>query len=154
MTDKKGMLVSKIKNGTVIDRIPAGKALKFVELMGLANEKHTLTIGMFVKSHKIGMKDIVKVHDRTLTKKELDALGLFAPGVTVSTIENYQVRSKVNLNVPDIIDEVLKCNNPTCVTNYREPIKTKFKVIQKEPLLVRCQYCDRVMLEENVLSQI
>ncbi len=152
--EKKEMLVSKIRNGTVIDRIPAGKALKFVNLMGLDREQHTLTIGMYVKSTKLGLKDIVKVHDRTLTKTELDALGIFAPGVTISTIEDYNVRSKVVLEVPDEIEEVLKCNNPTCVTNYREPVKTKFKVIQKSPLLVRCYYCDRVMLEENVMSQI
>ncbi|RMG31061.1 MAG: aspartate carbamoyltransferase regulatory subunit [Methanobacteriota archaeon] len=153
MSKKDAMAVSKIKNGTVIDRIPPGKALKVVDLLGLDKEGHTLTIGMFMSSTKMKLKDIVKVHDRTLTKTEIDALGLFAPGVTISTIENYDVRTKIEPKVPEIIEEVLKCNNPTCATNYREPVITKFRVIQVNPLLVRCYYCDRVMLEENIMSQ-
>ncbi len=148
------MLVSKIKEGTVIDRIPAGKALKCVSLLKVEEDPKTIiTIGMRVHSDKVGMKDIVKIHGRFLTENEKDALALFIPGTMISYIEDYNVSKKEYLETPDEVTDVLVCNNPTCATNYREPVVTKFTIMQKEPILARCLYCDRVMLEKNIMDQ-
>ncbi len=37
----------------------------------------------------------------------------------------------------------MRCENPNCITNGREPIKTRFKVLRKEPMVLKCAYCGR-----------
>lgn len=154
MKKKEDMLVQAIKNGTVIDRIPASQSLVVVKLLNLdADDGSSVAIAMRMQSEKIKVKDIIKIQGRTLTKSELNALGIITPGVTVSFIKNYEVAEKFIVQVPKSFDGIIKCNNPTCATNHGEPIVAKFSVLQEKPLLVRCKYCDRVMLEQNVLSQ-
>ena len=38
MKDRKQLSVSAIKDGTVIDHIPGGRALKAIEVLGIENE--------------------------------------------------------------------------------------------------------------------
>ncbi|HYA22061.1 MAG TPA: aspartate carbamoyltransferase regulatory subunit, partial [Thermoproteota archaeon] len=58
--------VAKIRNGTVIDHIPAGKALQVIRILGIkGTEGHIATILMNVPSLKLGKKDLVKIEDMT-----------------------------------------------------------------------------------------
>ena len=43
--------------------------------------------------------------------------------------------------MPDEIVEIIKCNNPKCITN-NEPMKTWFHVIDKENVVLQCHYCE------------
>ena len=72
--------VTAIKNGTVIDHIPSGQALKVLELLNLSGDTSVpVSLVMNVPSKKMGGKDIIKVEDRELTQSELDRLALVAP---------------------------------------------------------------------------
>src|SRR5438093_1405380 len=72
--------VTPIKNGTVIDHIPAGLALKVLKILGIGDAvTSTVTVAMHVPSQAMGWKDIVKVEDRELGGRELDKIALIAP---------------------------------------------------------------------------
>jgi len=36
-----------------------------------------------------------------------------------------------------------------CITNH-EQIPTKFYVVKKEPLLIKCHYCERMMAKDDI----
>jgi aspartate carbamoyltransferase regulatory subunit len=52
------------------------------------------------------------------------------------------------------ISDILECPNPNCITNADEPVKTKFFVILKKPVSLRCYYCERIMEESEIEAQL
>ena len=64
MNNKKERLVAAIKNGTVIDHIPAEKTYEVVNLLKLQELPVPVTIGYNYPSSKIGKKGIIKVVDK------------------------------------------------------------------------------------------
>ena len=54
--------VTAIRNGTVIDHVPSGQALRVLEMLGIAGETSVpVSLVMNVPSKKLGSKDIIKV---------------------------------------------------------------------------------------------
>ena len=48
----------------------------------------------------------------------------------------------------------VKCSNPKCITNYEnEPITPIFNVIEKNPTVVRCHYCEKLIKSEDIDKQ-
>ena len=79
--------VTAIRNGTVIDHIPSGQAMRVLEM--LAIDKSTsvpVSMVMNVPSKKMGTKDIIKVEDRELTQDELNRLALVALAVSFDRV--------------------------------------------------------------------
>src|SRR3989344_5366776 len=110
--------IQKIRNGTVIDHLPAGSGLTVLRILGISKDyKNSVSIAMNVPSKSFGMKDVVKVEDRVLRPEETDKLALIAPEATINIIRDYKVSSKGRVTVPKEIVGVLKCGNPSCVTN-------------------------------------
>ncbi|AEH24438.1 aspartate carbamoyltransferase regulatory subunit [Pyrococcus yayanosii] len=146
--------VSAIREGTVIDHISAGKGLKVIEILGLGRlNGGAVLLAMNVPSKKLGRKDIVKVEGRFLSEEEVNKIALIAPSATVNIIRDYKVVEKFKVEVPDVIEGILRCANPNCITNH-EYVTTKFYVINKEPLKVRCYYCERTMEEDEILANL
>jgi len=140
--------VTPIKNGTVIDHIPAGMALKLLKILGIGDSvSSTVTVAMHVPSRAMGWKDIVKVEDRELGVREIEKIALIAPAATVNVIRNYNVAEKRRVTLPDRAVGILRCANPNCISNVREPIESEFVVRSKDPLRVVCRYCDRELEE-------
>ena len=138
--------VTPIKNGTVIDHIPAGMALKVLKILGIdEGVPSTVTVAMHVPSKAMGWKDIVKVEDRELSPREVDKIALIAPRASVNVIRNYNVAEKHLVRLPDRAVGILKCGNPNCITNLREPVETDFFVRAGEPPQAACRYCDRIV---------
>jgi len=68
-----------IKNGIVIDHIPAKEALKVIKVLGLKpSGKSIVTMGMNMESKKLGHKDILKVENRKLSHADLNKIALIA----------------------------------------------------------------------------
>lgn len=61
---KKEMLVAAIKDGTVIDHIPADKTFQVVSLLGLQYLQTPVTIGYNYPSARIKNKGIIKVSSK------------------------------------------------------------------------------------------
>lgn len=149
----KELRVTPIKNGTVIDHIPSGMALKVLKILGISeNVSSTVTVAIHVPSKKMQWKDMLKVEDRELNPREVDKIALIAPSATVNVIRNYNVAEKRRVALPEKAVGILKCGNPNCITNQREPIETVFLVDNKMPLTLKCRYCDRAI--EDVATAI
>lgn len=158
MSDPRQMLVSKIENGTVIDKIPPGKSIQILRILHIdENSIDTVAVAIKVTSQSMGRKDIIKLTNRYLEDDELKKIWLIAPNAIVSIVNDFSISDKFNLASRELSNEfsgVLTCINPTCATNYREPVIPKFLLMRRDPLLIRCLYCDKVMLEENVREQL
>ncbi len=138
----KELKISAIKNGTVIDHIPTGVALKLVSLLELDKDKSIVSVATNLDSVKMGRKGIVKIADRFLTDDEVNKVALIAPNATLSTIRDYRVESKHKLSIPSKIHKIVRCINPNCITNH-ENIATKFSVVEESPLILKCHYCEK-----------
>ena len=145
---EKELLVRKIENGTVIDHVPANLGLKVASLLNLDKSNSTSVILMNVPSKKLGRKDVVKVENRELTEKEVSRIALIAPNATLNIIRNWEVVEKRKISLPEVLEGVVKCPNKNCITNYEE-VETKFLLEEKEPLKLRCYFCERIFTRED-----
>jgi aspartate carbamoyltransferase regulatory subunit len=154
MSDKE-LRVSKIKNGTVIDHINGGYALDVVKILGITGrEKHVMTIAVNVPSKRVGVKDIVKIEGRALSSREVNRIALVAPHATINIIRDYAVERKLEVKLPPLIEGIIKCVNPGCISNSNEPAEAKFYVQSEEPLLLKCHYCGYALEKVDVLRQL
>lgn len=138
--------VEPIRNGTVIDHVTAGNALKVLRILGIPSGgwRSIISIAMNVPSHKTAsQKDVVKIEDRELDPREIDKIALVAPDATVNIIRNFEVAEKRKVQLGDEVLGLLKCENVNCMTNQREPVKPRFKVVSRSPPRLRCVYCER-----------
>lgn len=139
-TEKKELAVAALCSGTVIDHIPADVLFEVARLLQIENSDVQLTIGNNLPSRRLGRKGIIKVADTTFPEAVLNRIALLAPEANVNVIENYEVVDKHRVELPDTLVNVVKCNNPKCITN-NEPMATRFIVIDRNPVKIRCSYC-------------
>lgn len=141
--------VAAIKEGTVIDHIPADATFKVAAILKLREDSNMVSIATNLNSKSLGKKGIVKVSSKNLTEEEVNKIAVVAPNATVNIIKEYKVKEKINVILQKVIENVIKCFNPVCITN-NEAIATKFYVEKEDPLKVRCHYCERVMSKEDI----
>lgn len=149
MSNKTERQVAAIKNGTVIDHIPAEKTYQVVNLLQLETLDTPVTIGYNYPSNKIGRKGIINVSDKFFTDEEISRLSVVAQNVVLNTIHDYEVVEKKTVKTPDELRGIVKCNNPKCITN-NEPMNTVFHVVNKEKGILKCHYCDKEQFIEKV----
>ena len=149
MSNKTERQVAAIKNGTVIDHIPAEKTYQVVNLLQLETLDTPVTIGYNYPSNKIGRKGIIKVSDKFFTDEEISRLSVVAQNVVLNIIHDYEVVEKKTVKTPDELRGIVKCNNPKCITN-NEPMHTVFHIVNKEKGILKCHYCDKEQFIEKV----
>ncbi len=142
MTEKT-LKVQKIEEGTVIDHIDAGKGWEVVKLLGLEDFPETVMVLSNVHSKSRGKKDVVKIEKKQLDKEDVNKIALLSPSASVNLIKGFEVKKKYNVELEREIVGILRCTNPVCVTRA-EPVKTRFVAESKEPLSLRCAYCERI----------
>jgi aspartate carbamoyltransferase, regulatory subunit len=149
------LTVSKIRNGTVIDHIPAGRSLAVLKVLGITGyEGLRIAILMNVESKKLSRKDIVKIEDKVVDEREASIISLIAPEATINIVRDFNVVEKRNLRLPETIKGLLKCPNPLCVTNNDPEALSEFIKVSEKPLRLRCVYCDTYLNEADVLRQV
>ena len=121
--------------------------MRALAILGLPREG-SVTVGMNVPSARHGRKDIIRVEGLELRTSETDRLALIGPHVTVSIVKSGKVASKQRLEVPERLVGVVRCANPTCITNH-ERISTVFDRASASPLVLRCAYCERAAEEPH-----
>ncbi len=146
----KQLLVSAIKNGTVIDHIPANNLFSVINILGLYNIDNQITFGTNLESKKHGRKAIVKISDKFFVDDEINRIALAAPEAKLNIIRNYQVDEKRKVTVPDEFSGIVKCVNPKCITNNDE-VKQKFRVISKKEVSLKCHYCEKITDQEHMV---
>jgi aspartate carbamoyltransferase regulatory subunit len=139
--------IQPIKNGTVIDHIENGLALEVLRIIGVKelDKDSTVSVALHVRSQKLGWKDIVKVENMELSARKVNAIALIAPTATISIIQEFKVREKRPVDLPERIAGVLRCPNPNCISNQGEPIEGEFEVYRRRPVRLKCVYCERLV---------
>ena len=150
---KSELKVKRIKNGTVIDHITANRSLNILNMLKLPDDETAIMVAIHVESSDMGRKDIIKIEGRELSQDEVDKLVLLAPQATLNIIRDYQNIRKSHLHLMDEITDVVTCSNPNCITNSNEPIQKRFAVQNKQPITLRCYYCERTMEYDDIESQ-
>lgn len=139
---QQAMQVTALRNGTVIDHIPAEKLFAVVNLLDVANMNSNVTIGYNLESKKLGKKGLIKISERFFSDDEINKISLVAPNVVLNTIRDYNVIEKREVKMPDEIHNLIKCNNLNCITN-NEPMATHFYVANRDTHTLKCRYCEK-----------
>ena len=140
------LIVRRIKDGTVIDHLKAGKGLQVLNALGInGSDGSVITIALNVPSAKISKKDIIKVENRFLKDDDTNKLALISPEATVNIIKDYKLVEKRRVTLPNKIERIFRCSNPDCISNSNEKIESIMDVVDKTGLILRCKYCTRIL---------
>lgn len=136
--------IAKIQQGTVIDHIERGKAILLVKILNLETHAENISIGLNLKSDRMKLKDLIKVEDRFFSLDELNKIALFSPEATIVVIENYQVKKKFKVSLPQEVQKIFTCPHKKCVTNS-EKEDTRFKILKSSGQIhLECFYCQKL----------
>ncbi|MDN3507833.1 MAG: aspartate carbamoyltransferase regulatory subunit, partial [Simkaniaceae bacterium] len=142
MTEKT-RLVASLKNGTVIDHIPAGQGWNIVRLLKFHKRKVPMSVGLNLKSRRGGLKDVIRIENVTLTDLDAHEIAIFAPGCTLSTIKNHSIEKKISATLPKTVRAHLRCPNTACISRH-EPVTSQFSVkSHKAKIYLTCHYCEK-----------
>ena len=134
------MKIDEIKNGIVIDHIPAGRGMTLYELLGLDSLDCPIAFIKNAPSAKMGKKDIIKI-DADITVN-FDIVGYVAPSVTINIIKDSAICEKKSVSLPETLKNVIKCKNPRCITTVEQELDHIFKLTDVEKSVYRCIYCE------------
>ncbi|MFT7684573.1 MAG: aspartate carbamoyltransferase regulatory subunit [Moritella dasanensis] len=140
--------VEAIKNGSVIDHIPANLGIKILKLFNLEDSNQRVTVGLNLPSSELGHKDLIKIENVFLNEDQANQLALYAPHATVNQIENYEVSKKLKLTLPQKVTAVFACPNSNCIT-HNEPVNSSFAVVARNEIVqLKCKYCEKSFSRE------
>ena len=134
------MIIGQIKDGIVLDHITAGLGMTLYNFLGLDELDCQVALIKNAVSVKMGRKDIIKI-DRVIDIN-MDALGYLDPGVTVNIIKDGKLAKRQNIDIPERIENVIKCRNPRCITTVEQELPHIFTLRDKENRVYRCLYCE------------
>lgn len=148
LASEKAIRVSALRRGTVIDHLRNGTGLRVLKVLGLLGEG-TVTVGLNLDSGKLGRKDLIKIENRELSQAEVDKIAILSPEATLSIIREFQVVQKFQPHLADALEAIVRCPNPSCISNH-ERIATRFRVQKRDPLTLRCAYCERSVRDKEI----
>ena len=140
--------VNAVREGTVIDHLVAGTALKVLRILGIENDR-AVTIGLNLESKKMGRKDLIKIERHEVLPDEVRKIAIVSPNATFSIIRDFRVVQKLSPTLPESIENLLRCPNPSCVTND-DRVDTRFDVVRTDSLRLRCHYCERMIRKDEI----
>jgi len=153
MSDASQLLVRRIKDGTVIDHIEAGKALVVLRVIDITGKDgNVITVALNLPSNKHIKKDIVKIENKFLMKYETDKLALIAPRATINIIKDYKLVEKRKIQLPDSIVGIFRCPNLKCISNSEEDIRSTLDIVDKQNIILECRYCARTLTINDLVS--
>lgn len=136
------LTVNSIKNGIVIDHIKAGCGIKIFNYLGLNSADYSVALIMNAESKQLGKKDIIKIENNL--DMDLTVLGFIDPNITINIIDSESIKRKINLRLPDRIENVIKCKNPRCITSVENSISNVFYLVNEDRGEYKCKYCDDI----------
>jgi aspartate carbamoyltransferase regulatory subunit len=136
------LTINSIKNGIVIDHIKAGLGIKIFNYLGLDKVDFTVALIMNAESHESSRKDIIKIENDI--NIDFTVLGLICPNVTINVIEDEVIKEKLKLQLPEKVQDVIKCKNPRCITSIERNVSHSFYLVDKLKGEYRCEYCDEI----------
>ena len=132
--------VESIQNGIVIDHITAGKGMEISRLLDLEASSQSVALLQNVKSRKYGTKDLIKIEGTTVPSR-LDILGYLDDKISLIYIQNGTVDKKVHPVPPKELKNVIRCQNPRCITSIETDCDHIFRMSSSGKY--RCIYCNQ-----------
>ena len=152
--EQSDLLVRRIHDGTVIDHINEGSGLKVLEALDIdGSSGNVITIALNMPSGKLSKKDMIKVEGRFLEDDDTNKLAVIAPASTVNIIKDYKLVEKRRVSLPNEIDRIFRCSNLDCISNSTERMDSIMDVIDKENLVMKCRYCNRILNVNEIKYQ-
>lgn len=134
--------ITSIKNGIVIDHIQAGIGVKIFKYLKLDTKSYSVALIINADSNKLGKKDIIKMEN--CDKLDYTVLGLLSPTITICEVKDEKIVNKVMPTLPSKVENIIKCQNPSCITIQEEYVPHSFILVDKETGKYRCEYCDEI----------
>ena len=136
-------LVNGIANGVVIDHITAGRGMVVYNKLKLDEKKCTTVLLMNVESKNLGHKDIIKIED--VLEIDTTVLGLIDQNITLNFIKDGKLIDKKKVEVPKIVKNIFKCDNPRCITHSDDYATSVFTLKSQNGVLeYQCNYCEEI----------
>jgi aspartate carbamoyltransferase regulatory subunit len=140
------LTINSIRNGIVIDHIKAGIGVKIFNYLNLDSANFRVALIMNAESTKLGKKDIIKIEN--IIDLDYTKLGLIDSNITIDIIEDEKIKEKVHLRLPEVVEDVIKCKNPRCITSVEKYVPHVFYLIDEQKKEYRCKYCDEIYKAE------
>ena len=138
----------------MIDHINEGSGLRVLEALGIdGSSGNVITVALNMPSGKLNKKDMIKVEGKFLEDDDTNKLAVIAPASTVNIIKDYKLVEKRRVALPNEIDRIFRCSNPDCISNSNERIDSIMDVIDKEKLVLKCRYCNRILNVNEIKYQ-
>lgn len=134
------MIIGQIKNGIVLDHITAGMGMELYNLLGLDRLNCQVALIKNAESKKMGKKDIIKIDEEI--DFDVDALGYIDTNITVNIIKDGKLFKRKHLEVPEQVVNIIRCQNPRCITTTEQELPHVFKLTNREKKIYRCMYCE------------
>ncbi len=140
-----------IQDGTVIDHIPGGQAIRLIQLLKLIQNGNIVTMGANFKSKKNSKgKDLIKIEKKELTPEEVNQVALIAPQATINIIRDYKIAKKFTVELPEIFENIGSCPNPKCITNDQPHGAKFYPFFENKEMKVKCHYCEKLFNPEEI----
>jgi aspartate carbamoyltransferase regulatory subunit len=140
--------IAEIKNGLVIDHIQAGLGWKVFKWLGLDKAKFSCALIMNATSNKSGTKDIIKIDN--IINIDYSVLGFIDSNITVNVIKDSTIVRKIKMELPEKVENVIRCKNPRCITITEHYVPQEFRLVDKTLKQYRCVYCDAMYTAGNI----
>ena len=85
-----------------------------------------------------------------VTLTELRLAGFISSEMQNAAYAKFEVIKKEAVSLPDEVIDLVVCNNPKCITR-NEPMKSRFDVIDKENVTLKCRYCEHEVSGESIV---
>ncbi|WP_373482432.1 aspartate carbamoyltransferase regulatory subunit [Acetobacterium sp.] len=132
--------VSKLKKGIIIDHIEAGHGFEIYKELHLNDIDDVVVLLKNIPSKKMKQKDLIKIE--TDMQIDMTVLGLIDPNVTINFVKNGELYKKISLTLPKVVNGIMTCKNPRCITQYEDVKEIKFYLVNEEKKQYRCEFCD------------
>ena len=136
------MIIGSIRDGVVIDHIPAGRGMQIYHYLKLDEVNCEVAIIKNAESKKHQKKDILKISE--VLELDYNILSCFAPDITVNIIRGGKLVQKIHPTLPEKISGVLRCANPRCITSVEQELEHVFRLADRNAGTYRCIYCDTI----------
>lgn len=134
--------ITSINNGLVIDHIKAGMGIKIFNYLHLDEVDTQVALIMNVSSNLTNKKDIIKIEG--LSDVDYRVLALLSPNLTINEIRNAEIINKVKPKLPEKVRDIIRCNNPRCITEVENYVPHKFELVDENKGTYRCEFCDNI----------
>ena len=140
--------ITSIKNGFMLDHIKSGIGVKIFRYLHLDKLGHQVALIINADSKKMGKKDIIKIEN--IEEINYTVQGLLSQGITINEVRNEVIVSKIKPELPERIQDILICENPSCITSQEKYIPHNFTLVDREKGSYKCEYCEQIINPSEV----